>query len=344
MSTMPNTLLAARKSAHIDVCLRESVEPAPSSFRRVHLQPKALPELNRADIQTSYEWLKKELALPFYIGSMTGGVELAGTINRHLAVAAQNARVGLALGSTRIILRDKSAYESFAVRNLCPDVPLLGNIGAVQLVNGVTVADIKKIVERLELDGMFLHLNVVQEGMHDHGDQSWSGIFQAIGELVDALPVPVFVKEVGCGMDSTTASTLLQLGVRGIDVAGRGGTSWPLVERLVAERSEIQKSSAFDDWGIDTVDALLACREAGLSSYYSSGGVRTGVDIIKSLVLGADLVSAALPFLAGAVESAEAVEQVLHNLHEEMTLAMLAVGVGSIKELKRVQFQIENGR
>ena len=328
---------STRKRRHIDVCLRESVEPRPSSFVRVQLRPRSLPELNRSHIETNTVWLNKTINLPFYIASMTGGTELAGTINHNLAEAAEAVGVGLALGSCRILINDNSALDSFKVRQTCPSIPLLGNIGAAQLVHDIKPDQIQWLVDELELDGFFIHLNVVQEALQTNGDSNWQGILPVIEKLVKKLSVPVFVKEVGSGIDLETGRALLDLGVSAIDLAGRGGTSWPLVERLV---SQVSQAKTFDTWGTDTVDLLLEYAKHQIGPVYASGGLRSGLDIAKALVLGASLTSAALPLLKPATESSQSVIELLRIWHDELITAMLAVGVTNLSELASAKYLI----
>jgi len=67
----------------------------------------------------------------------------------------------------------------------------------------------------------------------------------------------------------------------------------------------------------------------------ASGGVRSGLDVAKALVLGADLAGLALPLLKPAMESWESVLKLLKKVCEELKLAMVLTGSERIEELKR---------
>src|SRR5438105_13067486 len=81
--------------------------------------------------------------------------------------------------------------------------------------------------------------------------------------LCEELPVPVIVKEVGCGISARTAALLAQAGVAAIDVAGLGGTSFARVEAFRRERpEEVELALAFSEWGIPTSEALVSTHRA----------------------------------------------------------------------------------
>ncbi|NJN43891.1 MAG: hypothetical protein HC806_03590 [Anaerolineae bacterium] len=153
------------------------------------------------------------------------------------------------------------------------------------------------------------------------------------------LPVPVIAKEVGWGFSVEDARLLAEAGVAAIDVAGAGGTSWSQVEMYRAQtESQKRLAAAFLDWGIPTAEAILNVRRAapGLT-VLASGGLRTGLDIAKSIALGASLGGMAGPFLKAAAESVEMTTQTIEEVKREIRVCMFAAGAGSIEQLQKTR-------
>ena len=331
--------LARRKKEHVRVCLEEDVQhPRLSTgLERLRLPYAGLPELDLESVDLSGGMLGKPLSMPFMVLGMTGGTSLSGTINRNLATAAQECGVALGLGSMRIALEDPGAAKSFRVRDLCPDVPLWANLGAVQLNNGCGVEECRRLVAVAEADGLCLHVNALQEVAQVGGDTDWAGLAEKIGAVAEGLPVPVMVKEVGFGMNRGMAEKLEELPVWGIDVGGAGGTSWLEVEKRVWDRGDLDP---FDEFGTPTARSIREVRDACPEKFVvGSGGVRGGTDAVKVLALGADVAGAALPFLAPAVESAGAVVRRLERLRWEMRVAAFAAGAEDAEALRDLDLE-----
>ena len=328
-----------RKRKHVEVCLEEDVRhPLVSTgFERLRVPYASLPELSLDDVDLSCGMLGRSLSMPFMIAGMTGGTSLSGRINRNLAEAAQRCGVALGLGSMRVALEDAEAAQSFRVRELCPDVPLWANLGAAQLNLGCGVEECERLVEMAGADGLCLHLNALQEVAQPGGDTDWSNIAEKIAAVAEALPVPVVVKEVGFGMGRRAARMLGELPVWGVDVGGAGGTSWLEVEKRVWGREDLD---AFDELGTPTVESIREVRRSCPGKVViGSGGVRTGMDAVKALALGADLAGAAIPLLAPAVESAEAVVRWLEKFRQEMRIAAFCSGCADVEALKSLKLE-----
>lgn len=303
-------------------------------FDEIRLTHRALPEIDLDEVDTRIDFMGKTLSFPLLISCMTGGSgdELL-QINRNLAQAAEETGVAMGTGSQRVMLADDSARASFMLRSHAPNTLLLGNLGAVQLNYGITPADCSRLVRDTGVDALCLHLNPLQEAVQPEGDTCFRGITEKIRALVASLEVPVIVKEVGCGISIEDALILLDNGVRFIDIAGAGGTSWSRIEHGRAPDRE-SPGLCFQDWGIPTPDAIrrLAPLRDRLT-LIASGGIRTGLDMAKALILGASLCGIARPFLEPAAESAEAVATHIRRLKREFQTALFLLGVSRASDL-----------
>jgi isopentenyl-diphosphate delta-isomerase len=325
-----------RKDGHIDVCLEQEVE-RPSPWDALRLEHRALPEIDRADVDTSAAFLGRELRLPLLIGSMTGGTEDARRINRRLAEAAQRCGVGLGLGSQRIMLERPELTQTFQVRDLAPDVPLVANLGAVQLKLGVTPEQARSLVDAVDADGLVLHLNSAQEAVQEGGDTDFAGLHARLAEALPAIGVPCGIKEVGSGFSRTDVARLAQLPLAFVESAGRGGTSWPLVEGLRSESGGTRRlGRVLADWGHTSVESLAHCVE-GLPgmTLVASGGIRSGLDAARAIAMGADLVAMALPMLRAAARSTADVIAEIEAFERELRAVLFLTGSGSLRTLRQ---------
>jgi len=327
-----------RKKEHLEICL--DTERVSSSFgtglegyRFVH---NALPELDIDEIDLGSTFLGKRLRAPISISSMTGGFDLARKVNRNLATAAQALGLAMGVGSQRVAIEAPSAADSFQVRDVAPDILLFGNLGAVQLNYGYTVEHCRRAVAMIGADGLIFHLNVLQEAVQPEGNRNFKGLSAKIAAVCRELEVPVLAKEVGNGISVDAAVRLVRAGVKAIDVAGRGGTSWSAVEAQRAVKQGEQPGRTFADWGIPTGEALVSVRQAlpdiGL---IASGGIRTGLDIARSIALGADIAAIGQPLLAAALESPDKVVEFLAGVIHDLKVTMLCVGATNLAALRQ---------
>jgi len=327
-----------RKKEHLELCLdTESVTSAlTTGFDRYRFIHNALPELDLDEIDVSTTFLGKRLRAPILISSMTGGFDLARQVNRNLAAAAQRLGIAMGVGSQRVAIEERSAASSFQVRDVAPDILLFGNLGAVQLNYGYGIEHCRRAVEMIGADALIFHLNVLQEAVQPEGNRNFKGLTEKIGAVSRALEVPLIAKEVGNGISVDAAVRLRTAGVKAIDVAGRGGTSWSAVEAQRAARQGKAADRTFTDWGIPTEEALVSVRRALPDMpLIASGGIRTGVDIAKSIALGADLAAFGQPLLAAALESADKVIELIAVVIHELKVSMLCVGAPNLQALKR---------
>jgi isopentenyl-diphosphate delta-isomerase len=313
-----------RKADHMRLALDPSMQSRTSHFDRWRLEYRALPELDRADIDLSTELLGYRLDLPLVISCMTGGTALATEVNRRLALAAQECGVALGVGSQRKALEDPSLAATFQVRDAAPSVPILANLGAVQLNYGYGIAECRAAVDMIGADALVLHLNPLQEALQPEGQCNFAGLLDQIGEIAAALPVPVVVKEVGSGLSGAVGRALAERGVTILDTAGVGGTSWARIE---AERADDRGlGELFGEVGIPTPESIVELAAIPGVTVIGSGGIRSGLDVAKALALGAHVAGFAQPFLAAAVESADRVVALVERTRLELEIALFCVG------------------
>ena len=334
-----------RKADHIRLCLDPRSQAGGSVFDAYRLPYVAMPEMALDDVDTSYALCGKQLAAPLLIASMTGGSEHGRTINANLARAAEQCGVAMGVGSQRIGLEKQDAKDTFElVRKHAPTAFIAANMGAVQLNYGHGIDSYRRVVDMVRADALYLHLNPLQEALQPGGDTNFRGLLPKIRQLVERVGVPVFIKEVGHGISGEVARALFEIGVRAIDVAGTGGTSYAWVE---AERSHNDDFAAwFKDFGIPTdraiADVAGAQRHAD-QLVIASGGVRSPVDGLKARALGADLFSAAVPFLRPAMESAEATIATVENWKRGLQVAMFIAGAHGWEDAQQLALTPEPG-
>jgi isopentenyl-diphosphate Delta-isomerase len=330
-----------RKKDHIDIILSGQAKHAnPAGFDDISFEHNALPEIDFAEIDLSTSFLGKALKLPFLASSMTGGPQLGGRINMSIAEAAQELGFAMGVGSQRIALGGGVNHGlDKSIRRVAPGIALYANLGAVQLVHGMTIDDARRAVDLIEADALILHLNPLQEALQPGGDRNWSGVSAAIAKLCETLPVPVIAKEVGAGISVPVAQRLADYGVAAIDVAGAGGSSWAAVEgRRTSSQEGQHLGELFRDWGIPTARALHDISQAfPAMPLIASGGIRHGLDGAKAIRLGASLVGQAAALLPAATQGTEQVVQHVREWSEALRVACFATGSASLEELRRAR-------
>jgi isopentenyl-diphosphate delta-isomerase len=332
--------ISNRKEDHIKINLKQDVKSGLSTgleeFRFPH---QALPELDLEKIDLTLELFGKQISSPLFISSMTGGTESAKKINQNLAIASQEIGIPMGLGSQRAALENPDLADTYQVRKFAPDILLFANLGAIQLNYGLTPDDCKKAIEQVEADALILHLNSLQEAVMTDGNTNFSGLAERIAQVCDSLDVPVIVKEVGWGISKMTAELLHQAGVSAIDIAGAGGTSWTEVEMHRSDTDSARKTAAtFLNWGIPTAESIQLVRAAlPEMTIFASGGLRNGLDIAKTIAMGAKISGIAGPFLKAAVHSPEKVIDEVKRIKREIQISMFGAGVKDLQSLTNIQ-------
>lgn len=338
VSTDISTQTQSRKADHIRICLEEDVQcrQTTNGLEKYRFTHCCLPEIDCDDIDISTNFLGKHLNAPLLISSMTGGTEQAKMINYRLAEVAQHYKIAMGVGSQRVAVEKPQVSDTFAIRKLAPDAMLFANLGAVQLNYACGFDECMQIIDILEADALILHLNPLQECIQPRGDKNFQGLLDKINVLCSKLTIPVIAKEVGNGISAVMAQKLIAAGVKAIDVAGAGGTSWAKVEGERAETPMQQRlGRTFADWGLPTADCISSIR--GLTKevpLIASGGLRDGLEVSKALALGANIAGLAMPFLQAAAESEAAVYDLASVLIAEITTVLFCTGNTNLAQLQ----------
>ncbi len=290
--------IGQRKKDHVEISLQQNVgfKSKTNGFEKWDFVHHPSPEFNFADTDCSTVFLGRQLSFPFLISAMTGGYKDGEQINRQLAEIAEQQHVAFSTGSLRPLIRDPRLFPEYKIlRQVCKSVPLIGNIGAVNLFRDITSDDISRIIDELQPDAIALHFNPLQEVIQPNGDTDFSRVLAAVTRLTNEFDIPFIAKETGAGISGHAARELADAGVQIIDVAGAGGTSWSAVE---AYRSpDPTDGELFRDWGIPTEECVRECAEIDGIAVIASGGINNGLTIAKAIALGAQLAGSALPVL-----------------------------------------------
>lgn len=335
------TSTTSRKTDHIKINLEEDVQShLTTGLEKLFFLHEALPDLDLDEVDTSIQIFSKTLSAPLLISSMTGGTEEAQRINTNLAIAAEQAQIAVGVGSQRAAIEKPELTATFQLRQSAPSILLFANLGAVQLNYGYGIEQVQKAVDMIEADALILHLNALQEAVQPEGDTRFSGLLPKIEEICKQIPVPVIAKEVGWGISGKTAKRLADVGVRVIDIAGAGGTSWSQVEMHRATSPALARlAGSFVNWGIPTAKSIQMVKESVPDNIliFASGGLRSGIDAAKCMALGASLAGMASPYLKAASDSAEAVTETIQEIVQQMKVCMFAAGVKNIQILQKTK-------
>lgn len=336
--TKSSNQISKRKEEHIDLCLHKDVAYQKSNgFEKYNFIHEALTEVIIDDIQFDTRFLGKTISYPFIISSMTGGTEKAQVLNANLAIVANELNIPIGVGSQRQLLENSKHSNTFKnIRNNAPNVPVMSNIGAAQIVQQNNIASLQRIIETISADGLIIHLNPLQELLQKEGEINFKGLLQKISEIKTEIKVPIIVKEVGSGISQITARKLLEIGVDVIDVSGSGGTSWAVVELM---RNPNQKNDYFREWGLRTsycIKEIAKLKKEFDFTLISSGGIDNFIDAAKSLALGSDMFASARMILQTVNQSGvQGTINLIEKWFDGIKKIMFLTGSSNIAELQK---------
>lgn len=291
-----------RKDQHVDLAdAQQHDRPVRNDFDDVRFLHHALAgiDADRVRLQSSFAGIS--WPVPLYVNGMTGGSARTGEINRSLAIAARETGIPIATGSMSVALREPEMIGTFRVmRDENPDGFVCANLSA-----DATGDDAARVVDLLQADALQIHVNSVQETVMPEGSRGFSAWPANIAAIVERVEVPVIVKEVGFGLSRTTLHRLADEGVAVADVSGSGGTDFARIEN--ARRSE-DDYAFMAGWGQSAVCCLLDATDAApgdIPALVASGGVRSPLDVVRALALGAHAVGVSGVFLHAVLRGGE---------------------------------------
>ncbi|HHT75664.1 MAG TPA: type 2 isopentenyl-diphosphate Delta-isomerase [Methanomassiliicoccaceae archaeon] len=333
-----------RKADHIQVSLEEDVANSHNYWDDLHLIHDSLPEVDLDEIDTTTVLFGRKLSAPLMVTAITGGYNDATKVNLNLAEACASLGIALGIGSQRAAIErgDRASYE--VIRDV--GVPLVvANLGAPQLIpqahkEAFGTEQAREAMEMVGADVLAVHLNYLQEVAQPEGDTRARGCLDAIRSL--AREVPCIAKETGAGISRETALRLKGAGVIGFDISGTSGTSFSKVElhrsRRMGNARCVAIGETFAEWGIPApISVRLA--QVGLP-IIASGGIVDGLKAAKSIATGAQCAGLARAVLKDAMISAEAAEERLRTIIEELKVGMFLTGSSTVQQLasKKVVF------
>lgn len=327
------------KIAHLDACLEDIVEYKKSAaFDLYEFSNEAACDISLSGIDLSTQFLGKKLQAPLMIAPMTGGIARGAVLNKAWASAAEHFGLAMGVGSQRLALEDKSRSPYYKIRSYAPTSVLFANLGAAQIAHGFGADEALAAVEMIEADALFIHFNSIQEACQ--GDADFDGVLKKLSIICEKMTqqgVPVFAREVCFGISEKAAQRLINAGVSGIDCSGAGGTSWAKVESLCTQDEQLRKIAwSFGEWGIPTAQSILNVRAASKNiPLIASGGIRSGIDVAKSLALGANIAAMARPILLASVESEQSLHDFLEQVIRQLRICMLGIGAKNIKDISK---------
>jgi isopentenyl-diphosphate Delta-isomerase len=328
-----------RKKEHLELSLKADVsfKSKTNGFDHYEFIHDAATEVELDRISFETKFFKKKINYPFIISCMTGGTEEAENINAHLAIAAEELKIPIGVGSQRQALENKNYKNSYnIIRKNAKSVPVLGNLGAAELVKLKSSDPIKVLIQFIEADAFVIHLNPLQELLQPEGNPDFKGLLKSLKRLVKEIEIPVIIKEIGMGISSDVAKRMLEVGVKGIDVAGAGGTSWAAIEML---RNKSTTNDYFWEWGLPTSFCLR--ENSKLKKNYKfiligSGGINSAIDAAKAFALGADYIASARTILKELDTSGvDGVKNLITGWFETIRKIMFLTGSKSLNELRK---------
>lgn len=315
-----------RKNEHVSLS-ENFYKDGDSSFKDVHFMHHSFPGISVSDVTLSTNLDEMTFSAPFFINAMSGGSDWTGKLNQKLGVVARETGLAIATGSISAGLKQPEFEQSYKIiRQENPNGLVFANLGA-----GHGSENAKKAIDMIQADALQIHINAPQEVVMPEGDRDFSNWIENIQDILEQIDVPLIVKEVGFGMSRETVKLLQDIGVKHIDISGKGGTNFAQIENF---RRREHKLDDMESWGQTTSVSLLEAMEVKDNSHIiSSGGIRSAQDIIKSLAMGASLVGVSSQFMHMVLNDTEQAIEMVEQWKLEIQRSMTLLGAKSIKDL-----------
>ena len=317
-----------RKNEHVSLS-ENFYKDGHSSFKDVHFMHHSFPGIDVSDVDLSTKLGDLYFSVPFFINAMSGGSDWTGKLNQKLAIVARETGLAIATGSISAGLKQPEFASSYRImREENPNGLIFANLGA-----GHGSENAKKAIDMIQADALQIHVNAPQEVIMPEGDREFTNWIENIEDILANIDVPLIVKEVGFGMSRETVKLLQDIGVKYIDISGKGGTNFAQIENF---RRREHKLNDMESWGQSTPISLLEAMEVKSGSdIISSGGIRTAQDVLKSLALGASLVGVSSQFMHMVLKDVDETIEMVEQWKLEIQRSMTLLGAKSIQDLTR---------
>ncbi|KKN41144.1 hypothetical protein LCGC14_0726260 [marine sediment metagenome] len=334
-----------RKIEHLKIPLEYDVQHLKNYFNDIKLIHYPIPDIDFEEIDLTANFFNKKISAPICISAITGGHPVSKEINEILAKAAEQENIIMSVGSQRAGIEDPALLDSFQVtRKVAPNIPIIGNIGLGQVSSqDFELETFGDCIDMIQADIMAIHLNTLHELVQDKGDIS-SKLFRInFQKIRENYEIPIIAKEVGTGFNQHLAEILDKLGFDGFDVGGTGGTSFAAIEskrnNFNNQRYSRDPAEVFREWGIPTPISVIYVRNVSQKLIIATGGLRTGIDIARSIALGADIGGFAYSFLKSAWKdrknkSITNTVKEIRTLKHELRSCLWLMNVNSLNNLK----------
>ena len=269
--------MSERKTDHINLA-EQSQTLLNENDNRFYYEPMfaAHPSGN---IIKPIEFAGKKLRYPIWISSITGGTNLARKINTNLAKAAKEFGLGMSLGSCRCVLENEDCFDDFNMRDIIGEQPFYANLGIAQIekINKEKSYDkVNNMLNKLRADGLFIHINPLQEAYQQEGDKITVPPIDTIKKFITKVKTNIFVKEVGQGFGPKSLEALFNLDIKGIEFAAFGGTNFTKLEMLRQDNVSPMLNVGHNiDEMIEFYKDILISKEKTL---IISGGIKSYID------------------------------------------------------------------
>lgn len=329
-----NSQRRERKDAHIENYLKSKYRGS-TLLEDVYIEHNATSDVSLDEIDTSIEFMGKKIAMPLMVDAMTGGGSTSANINEDLSSICESLNIPMAVGSESIAISDEESRDSFELVKYKEDLFRIGNLGFEREYEDFVFAR-----DLIDAHSMQVHLNLAQELVMKEGDNSYHSSLDLIENLIQNFSYPIIVKETGSGISKSVAQKLVNVGVKYIDVAGKGGTNFIEIEDL---RDFEADYSDLYNWGIPTAKSIIDVRSVSDDSFIiASGGIRNAMDIVKSIIIGADMAAMSGEVLSYLLHGGyEACENFLKEINLKIKIIMALLGVRSIDELKKIDYKLK---
>ena len=334
-----------RKIDHLKISIEHDIQYTENYFDDIKLLHYSAPETNFKEVDLSANFFTKKISAPICITAITGGPAISKEINMTLAKAAEEEQIIMSVGSQRVGLIDNESLESFAiVREVAPNIPIIGNLGVGQISDpNFDLDEFQECIQMINADAMAIHFNALHELVQDKGDITYKNFIQNFLLIRKRFKIPIIAKEVGTGFNFDFALNIDKLGFDGFDIGGAGGTNFTAIEekRQIDNIKDYTRNltETFREWGIPTPVSIAYVRSVSKKPIIATGGLRNGLDIAKSIALGADFGGFAHKFLLTAWEDIKE-HRIIKTLKEIRTLknelrsALWLLNLSNLKQLK----------